>query len=61
MTITDEYLRRMQEAEFEAAFELFNTKPTAARTYAPQKPKRPLYLDPESGGPNPTVKIRYED
>ena len=66
VAMSDDYMKRMQDAEFESAFamSMFTTQPTAARTYEPQKPKVPWYLDPESGGPNPAVKkpgIQYDD
>lgn len=66
VAMTDDYGKRMEAAEFEAAFSesMFTTQPRAARTYEPQKPKVPWYLDPESGGPNPAVKkpgIQYDD
>ena len=62
--MTDKYLKATEDAKFEAAFAMLSTEPTAARTYPPQKPKTPWYLDPESGCPNPAVKkvgIQYED
>jgi len=63
--MTDEFLRRREEAAFEAAFaSKFSVKPLSVRTYEPQTPKTPWYLDPESGGPNPTEKkpgIQYDD
>ena len=61
--MTDRYLREQDDAKFEAGFDTFGLKPKAARTYAPQKPKTPWYLDPESGGPNPIFRkpgIKYD-
>ena len=55
------------EAEFAAAFSI--PKFTAPRTYKAQEPSEkllPWYLDPESGGPSPSMEdrkpgIRYQD
>lgn len=65
--MTDAYMKVQEERQFESAFEKFSVRPSTQRTYEPT-PKAelltPWYLDPESGGPNPTVKkagIRYED
>ena len=45
---------RKEEKEFEAAFvSKFASEPTSMKTYEPQEPKTPWYLDPDSGGPNP--------
>jgi hypothetical protein len=52
--MTAAYWTAKEEAEFEKAFEKFNLKPTAQRTFEPTpKDKIPLpwYLDPNSGGP----------
>lgn len=62
--MTDKYLRAVDDAKFEAAFEGFVSKPKVPRAYAQQKPKTPWYLDPKSGGPNPSVKkegIAYDE
>ena len=63
--MTDEYLRAQEDKAFETAFaSKFTEQPRALWTYAPQVPKTPWYLDPESGGPNPIVKkpgIRYDE
>lgn len=64
VAMTEAYLKAQDEAAFEAAFAGFSTQPRTQRTYEPQKPPTPWYLDPESGGPNPTVKkpgIRYDE
>ncbi|MBE7498648.1 MAG: hypothetical protein HS117_27225 [Verrucomicrobiaceae bacterium] len=61
--MTDRYMKAQEEAAFAAAFEGFSMKPRPVRVFEPQSPKTPWYLDPESGGPNPTVKkpgIQYE-
>ncbi len=64
IAMTDEFLRKREEAEFEKAFAAkFNVKPLSMRTYPPQQPKTLWYLDPESGGPNPLVKkpgVQYD-
>lgn len=42
----------------------YKPRRTAPKTYTPQAPLVPWYLDPESGGPNPEIRkegIRYED
>ena len=65
IAMTDEFLKKREEAAFEAAFaSKFSVKPLSVRTYEPQTPKVPWYLDPESGGPNPTVKksgVQYDE
>lgn len=64
IAMTDEFLRKRENAAFEAAFaSKFAVQPSAMRTYPPQKPKTPWYLDPESGGPNPADKkpgVQYD-
>lgn len=55
--MTDRYLKRVDEEAFERAFaEKFSTEPKSLRTYKPEMPKIPWYLDPESGGRNPDVR-----
>jgi len=65
IAMTDEFLRKRDDAAFEAAFaSKFAVRPLAMRTYPPQKPRTPWYLDPTSGGPNPADKklgVRYDD
>lgn len=64
IAMADAYWNAKEEKAFEAAFERFTTRPTALRVFQPVAPKTPWYLDPESGGPNPTFKkpgIQYED
>jgi len=53
----DAYFARKLEAEFERAFDMKVTPlRTTPKTYAPQAPRLPWYLDPESGGnPNPEL------
>lgn len=63
--MTDRYLKAKEAEAFEAAFATskFATVPSSQRTWEPQAPKTPWYLDPTSGGPNPAVKkagIQYE-
>lgn len=59
-----EFAKEKEEALFEAAFASRLTRPrTTPKTYEPQTPLTPWYLDPESGGPNPAVKkpgIEYQ-
>jgi hypothetical protein len=51
------YVKEKEEAMFHAAFEAKLTAlRTEPKTYEPQVPLTPWYLDPESGGPNPAVK-----
>ncbi len=53
----DDYFEAKQEAEFEAAFEdKFTASSRYPKTYEPQQPKTPWYLDRESGGKNPPTK-----
>lgn len=64
VTMTDDFLAAQNNLRFEQAFSMFSTKPSSQRTYPPQKPLTPWYLDPESGGPNPPVRkdgIKYDD
>ena len=64
--MTDEYLKGKEDADFEAAFANFTVRPKPSRVTEPtakDKLLTPWYLDPESGGPNPTVKkadIQYD-
>jgi len=52
----DTYFQRKLDEQFEAAFALKFSQPrTMPKSYPPQKPKTPWYLDPESGGP-PTLE-----
>ena len=59
--MTDAYMKAQEVRQFES---VFATRPTALWTWEPVAPKTPWYLDPESGGPNPTVKkagIQYDE
>ena len=52
--MTNAYNSKKEEAQFEAAFAKFTTRPKAIRTYEPtpkDKIKVPWYLDVNSGGP----------
>lgn len=52
----DTHFKRKFEAQFYAAFEEKITRPrTSPKSYAPQTPKTPWYLDPNSGG-NPDLE-----
>ncbi len=53
--MADGYLVEKANAEFEAAFERLS-KSAPIKSYAPQTPKTPWYLDPESGGRNPEIR-----
>lgn len=56
--MTDRYFKAKEDAAFMAAFESpkFATAPSSNRVWEPVAPKTPWYLDPESGGPNPSIK-----
>jgi IS1 family transposase len=56
--MTERYVKAQEESQFEAAFASaqFSVKPSSQRTWEPQAPLTPWYLDPQSGGPNPAVK-----
>lgn len=56
--MTDRYFKAKEDAAFIAAFESpkFTTAPSSNRVWEPVAPKTPWYLDPESGGPNPSIK-----
>ena len=62
--MTDTFVKTQEERAFENAFASRPTVSAALRTYEPVTPKTPWYLDPESGGPNPTVKkagVQYDE
>ena len=62
VAMTDRYMRAQDDMKFEAAFESqFSETPRVARVYPQGTPKVPWYLDPESGGPNPTMLIGLRD
>lgn len=67
VAMTEKYLKAKEDAAFEMAFgaSKFATVATGpAKTWEPQAPKTPWYLDPTSGGPNPSVKkpgIQYDE
>lgn len=63
VAMTNDYVKAQEDAAFEAAFEGFTSAPKSPVAYEPQKPLMPWYLDPQSGGPNPSVKkqgIQYD-
>ena len=60
--MAEKYHEEKTEAAFEKAFEEmeWSAPERTPRSYDPQEPKTPWYLDPESGGPNPPKDQRKE-
>ncbi len=58
IAMMDESLAERERLQFEQAFTRlkFSAPRRTPKTFTPQAPRTPWYLDPESGGPDPVVR-----